>query len=153
MTARRTSPWHDGPMTSLLNEAARRAITAGRLGHLATVNADGSPHLSAVWIGLEDDDIVVGHMMGGRKVQNIARDPRVALTVEAEGSNPAGMANYLIVSGHARLVEGGAPELLQRLAEVYIGPGVVFPPFDDPPPGHVIRITPSRIGGTGPWTT
>lgn len=140
-------------MTSLLNEAARRAITAGRLGHLATVNADGSPHLSAVWIGLEDDDIVVGHMMGGRKVQNIARDPRVALTVEAEGSNPAGMANYLIVSGHARLVEGGAPELLQRLAEVYIGPGVVFPPFDDPPPGHVIRITPSRIGGTGPWTT
>jgi PPOX class probable F420-dependent enzyme len=138
-------------MSSLLNEAARRAITAGRLGHLATVNADGSPHLSAVWIGLEDDDIVVGHMMGGRKVQNIARDPRVALTVEAEGSNPAGMANYLIVSGHARLAEGGAPELLQRLAEVYIGPGVVFPPFDDPPPGHVIHVTPSRIGGTGPW--
>lgn len=138
-------------MSSLLNEAARRAITAGRLGHLATVNADGSPHLSAVWIGLEGDDIVVGHMMGGRKVQNIARDPRVALTVEAEGSNPAGMANYLIVSGTARLVKGGAPELLQRLAEVYIGPGVVFPPFDDPPPGHVIHITPSRIGGTGPW--
>lgn len=139
-------------MSSLLNEAARRAIAAGRLGHLATVNADGSPHLSAVWIGLEGDDIVVGHMMGGRKVQNIARDPRVALTVEAEGSNPAGMANYLIVSGTARLVEGGAPELLQRLAEIYIGPGVVFPPFDDPPPGQVIHITPSRIGGTGPWT-
>lgn len=140
-------------MSSLLNVAARRAITAGRLGHLATVNADGSPHLSAVWIGLEDDDVVVGHMMGGRKVQNVARDPRVALTVEAEGSNSAGMAHYLIISGHARLVEGGAPELLQRLAEVYIGPGVVFPPFDDPPPGHVIHITPSRIGGTGPWTT
>ena len=62
------------------------------------------------------------------------------------------MANYLIVYGTGHLVEGGAPELLQRLAETYVGPGVRFPPFDDPPPGHVIHITPERIGGVGPWT-
>ena len=61
------------------------------------------------------------------------------------------MANYLLVHGTARLDEGGAPELLQRLAEVYVGPGVRFPPMDEPPPGHVIRITPTRIGGVGPW--
>jgi hypothetical protein len=96
--------------------------------------------------------LVVGHLMGGRKVTNIARDPRVALTVEAAGANPVGMANYLIVYGTGHLVEGGAPELLQRLAETYVGPGVRFPPFDDPPPGHVIHITPERIGGVGPWT-
>ena len=89
--------------------------------------------------------------MGGRKVANIARDPRVALTVETGGANPVGMANYLIVRGTARLTDGGAPELLQRLAEVYVGPGVRFPPMDDPPPGHVIRITAERIGGVGPW--
>ena len=139
-------------MDSVLNDAARHAITAGRLAHLATINPDGSPQLSAVWIGLDGDEIVTGHMMGGRKVQNIARDRRVALTVEADGSNALGMANYLIVHGTARLVEGGAPELLQRLAEVYIGPGVRFPPFDNPPGGHVIRITPDRIAGTGPWS-
>lgn len=138
-------------MSGILNDAARRALTAGRLAHLATVNADGSPHMSAVWIGLDDDEILIGHMMGGRKVRNIARDPRVVLTVEAEGSNPIGMGNYLIVEGEARLEEGGAPELLQELAEVYVGPGVRFPPMDDPPPGHVIRITPRRILGTGPW--
>ena len=102
--------------------------------------------------GLKDDDIVVGHLMGGRKVTNVARDPRVVLTVEAEGANPVGMSNYLIVQGTARLVEGGAPELLQRLAETYVGPGVRFPPMDDPPPGHVIHITAERIGGVGPWT-
>jgi hypothetical protein len=102
-------------------------------------------------VGVEGDEIVTAHMMGGRKVENIVRNPRVALTMEADGANPFGMANYLLVRGTARLVEGGAPELLQRLAEVYIGPGVRFPPFDDPPPGHVIRITPTRIGGTGPW--
>jgi PPOX class probable F420-dependent enzyme len=138
-------------MSGILNEAARRALTSGRLAHLATVNTDGSPQMSAVWIGLDDDEILIGHMMGGRKVRNIAREPRVVLTVEAEGSNPIGMGNYLIVEGEARLEEGGAPELLQELAEVYVGPGVRFPPMDDPPPGHVIRITPRRILGTGPW--
>jgi len=134
-----------------LTPEERAALTAGRLGHLVTIDPDGSPQVSVVWIGLDGDDIVVGHLMGGRKVTNIARDPRVALTVEAEGANPVGMTNYLSVHGTARLVEGGAPELLQRLAEVYLGPGVKFPPFDDPPPGHVIHITAERIGGVGPW--
>lgn len=137
-------------MTQLSDEV-RQAITAGRLGHLVTIDADGGPQASVVWIGLDGDEIVVGHLMGGRKVTNIARDPRVALTVEADGENPVGMANYLLVHGTARLDEGGAPELLQRLAEVYVGPGVRFPPMDEPPPGHVIRITPTRIGGVGPW--
>jgi PPOX class probable F420-dependent enzyme len=137
-------------MTTLTDDV-RQALTAGRLAHLATINADGSPQVSVVWIGLDGDDIVIGHLMGGQKVTNIARDPRVALTVEAEGANPVGMANYLIVYGKARLVAGGAPELLQRLAKVYIGPGVKFPPHDNPPPGHVIHITPERVGGVGPW--
>ena len=134
-----------------ITDDLRRALTAGRLAHLATINPDGSPQVSVVWIGVDAGDIVIGHLMGGRKVANIARDPRVALTVEASGANPVGMANYVIVRGTARLVEGGAPELLQQLAEVYLGPGVRFPPMDDPPPGHVIRVTPERVGGVGPW--
>lgn len=137
---------------SVLTDDVRAALTAGRLAHLTTLNPDGSPQMSAVWVGLDGDDIVVGHLMGGRKVTNVARDPRVALTIEADGTNPVGMANYLIVHGSAHLIEGGAPELLQRLAETYVGPGVKFPPFDDPPPGHVIHIKPERIGGVGPWT-
>lgn len=135
----------------VLTDDIRRALTAGRLAHLSTINPDGSPQVSVVWIGLDGNDIVIGHLMGGRKVTNIARDPRVALTVEADGANPVGMANYLIVYGKARLVVGGAPELLQRLAEVYVRPGVKFPPMDDPPPGHVIHIVPERVGGVGPW--
>jgi PPOX class probable F420-dependent enzyme len=136
-----------------LSDDLRRALTAGRLAHLATINPDGSPQVSVVWIGLDGDDIVIGHLGAGRKVANIARDPRVALTIEAEGANPVGMANYLIVHGTARLVEGGAPELLQRLAEVYVGPGVKFPPMDSPPPGHVIHVAPERVGGIGPWAS
>ena len=135
----------------LLTDDVRRALTAGRLAHLTTMNPDGSPQMSAVWIGLDGDDVVVGHLMRGRKIANIERDPRVAFSVEAEGANPVGMTNYLLVHGTARLVEGGAPELLQRLAEIYVGPGTKFPPFDNPPAGHVIHITPLRIGGVGPW--
>ncbi len=136
-----------------LTDDLRRALTAGRLAHLATINPDGSPQVSVVWSGLDGDDIVIGHLGAGRKVANIARDPRVALTVEADGANPVGMANYLIVHGQARLVEGGAPELLQRLAEIYVGPGVRFPPMDNPPAGHVIHVTPERVGGLGPWAS
>lgn len=150
-----SSPCNAGSMAnasgSIITDDVRDALLAGRLGHLATINPDGSPQVSVVWIGLDGDEIVIGHMMRGRKVTNIERDPRVALTVEAEGANPIGMGNHLVVHGTARLDDGGAPELLQRLAEVYIGPGVKFPPFDDPPPGNVIRITPVRIGGVGPW--
>jgi hypothetical protein len=50
------------------------------------------------------------------------------------------------------VVPGGAPELLQRLAVTYIGPGVKFPPMDNPPPGYVLHIVPERFGGVGPWT-
>ena len=137
----------------VLSPQVRRALTSGRLGHLVTLNPDGSPQVSVVWIGVEDDHIVVGHLMDGAKVRNIERDPRVALTVEAEGSNPIGMANYLLVHGRAHLTRGGAPELLGRLAQVYVGPGTVFPPMADPPAGHVIHITPERVGGVGPWTS
>jgi PPOX class probable F420-dependent enzyme len=136
----------------ILSDDIRRALTAGRLAHLSTVNADGSPQVSVVWIGLDGDDIVIGHLGAGRKVTNIARDPRVALTVEVAGANAVGLAHYLVVYGKAHLVAGGAPELLQQLAEVYLGPGVKFPPFDNPPPGQVIHITPERIGGVGPWS-
>ncbi len=65
--------------------------------------------------------------------------------------NPIGLLEYLVVHGRARITEGGAPELLQRLAHVYLGPDVKFPPMPDPPPGVVIRITPERYSGVGPW--
>jgi hypothetical protein len=63
------------------------------------------------------------------------------------------MRNYLVVEGVARVTEGGGPELLQQLARRYLGPDVVFPGMPDPPDGFVIRITPTRVRGMGPWGT
>ncbi len=136
-----------------LSPEIRDVITAGRVGHLTTLNPDGSPQVTVVWIGLDGDDIVIGHLMSGVKTRNIARDPRVALSIEASGANPIGMVNYLVIYGRAHLVEGGAPELLQRLASTYLGPGVTFPPMPNPPPGHVIHLIPERFVGLGPWVS
>jgi len=136
----------------ILNDAARAALTSGHLAHLVTLDPDGSPQLSIVWVGLDGDDIVLGHLGRGRKLANLARDPRVALSLETGQRNEMGLDEYLTVRGTAAVEPGGAPELLQRLAHVYLGPDVRFPPMDEPPPGHVVRITPVKVGGVGPWT-
>lgn len=136
---------------SPISDELRAALTAGRLAHLTTINPDGSPQVSVVWIGLEDDEIVIGHLGHGRKMANIERDPRVALSVEAQSRTPLGLDHYVLVRGTARLTDGGAPELLQRLARTYLGPDVRFPPMDNPPPGRIIHIRIDHVGGAGPW--
>jgi PPOX class probable F420-dependent enzyme len=137
-----------------LDPAARELIDSGRLAHLVTVGPDGLPQISCIWVGLDGDEIVSGHLAGGQaKLRNVRADPRVALSIESPERNEIGLQRYLVVHGTARVQEGGAPELLQRLAYRYIGPDVVFPAMTDPPPGHVLRITVERVGGVGPWAS
>jgi PPOX class probable F420-dependent enzyme len=131
---------------------ARVLIESDRIAHMTTINADGWPQVTCVWVGLDGDEIVSGHLPRNQKVRNVERDPRVVISIEGAEDNELGLREYLVVRGHARVQEGGAPELLQKLARVYLGPDVKFPPMDDPPPGYVVRLTPERIGGVGPWT-
>jgi PPOX class probable F420-dependent enzyme len=137
---------------SVLNDAARAAITSGKIAHLTTLNADGSPQITGVWVGLDGDVIVSGHMADRQKLRNVRRDPRVAVSLETGVVNEYGLAEYLVVYGHGEVVEGDAAALLQRLAHVYLGPEVKFPPGDDHPPGLILQITPDRVTGVGPWT-
>lgn len=85
-------------------------------------------------------------------MRNIERNPRVAISLEATTKSALGFTEYAVLYGEARIQEGGAPELLHRLAQVYIGRGVKFPPMENPPPGYVTRIRVDRIDGVGPWT-
>jgi PPOX class probable F420-dependent enzyme len=121
------------------------------VAHLVTLEPDGRPQVSIVWVGLDGDEIVAAHLPEHRKLRNMRRDSRVALSVEAGSHNSMGLAEYLVVHGTAQITEGGAPEVLQKLARTYLGPDVRFPPMDDPPPGYVTHITVDRIGGVGPW--
>ncbi|WP_350340749.1 PPOX class F420-dependent enzyme [Candidatus Dormiibacter inghamiae] len=103
-------------------------------------------------MGVEGDELVVASIPRNQKVRNRERDGRICLSIATGRKADNSLDEYLVVHGTARVTAGGAPEVLQRLAEVYIGPGVKFPALPDPPPGYVIRITPERFSGNGPWT-
>ena len=137
----------------IITDEVRQLIDRGPLAHLTTLNADGSPQVSVVWVGIMDDEFVCAHLAERQKVKNIRRDPRVALSLLGSGKNPMGLQQYLVVYGEARITEGGAVPLLERLARIYLGPEVQFPPesFRDRA-GYVTHIAPRRYAGIGPWS-
>lgn len=134
-----------------LPDSARRVLASDALAHLTTINPDGTPYVTIAWVGLDGDEIVLATLHDQRKLANLRRNPTVAVSLQTATTNAIGLREYLVVYGHARVTEGGAPHLLQELAYTYIGPDVVFPPMDDPPPGYVTRISADRLGGVGPW--
>jgi PPOX class probable F420-dependent enzyme len=138
----------------VIPDSVREVIESGVLAHLVTRNPDGSPQISCIWVGLDGDELVSGHLSDTqRKLRNVRRDPHVSLSLETKEGDTVGMRHYVVLHGRARLTEGGAPELLQRLARTYIGPDVKFPPMPDPPPGFVMHVEVDRIGGFGPWAS
>jgi PPOX class probable F420-dependent enzyme len=138
-----------------LNDDARLLIGSDP-GTLITVNRDGSPQVSVVWLALQstadgDDELVAAHLQEHQKIRNIRRDPRVAVTfVSTDRSGP--FPPHLSIKGTARVEAGGAPELLAELTAALFGPGTNFPP-PDAPPGYVTRITIEKVGGVGPWAS
>jgi PPOX class probable F420-dependent enzyme len=141
-----------GVLFMKIPQEIRELIESGALAHFVTLNGDGSPQVTIVWIGLDGDDIVAGHLPENAKVKNIRRDPRVAISLETNTKSSIGLTEYAVLYGEAHIEEGGAPELLQRLAYVYMGAGVKFPPMDHPPRGFITRVRVNRIDGVGPWT-
>jgi PPOX class probable F420-dependent enzyme len=133
-------------------QSVREVLAKGPLAHLTTLNKDGSPQVTVVWVGVENEEFVIGHLAVHQKVKNIRRDARVALSLLSDRTNPMGMREYVVVYGSARVTEGGAVKLLQRLAPIYLGPGAEYPPpATRNIAGYVTRITPARFSGIGPW--
>jgi len=139
-----------------LNNAARDLIGKGADATLVTLNPDGSPQVSVVWVALQStpdgDELVSAHLAEHKKVRNIRRDPRVAVTIVSVGASGQGMRPYLSIDGTARIVEGGAPELLKELNPILGDPNMKFPP-DNAPPGFLTRIRIDKVGGIGPWAS
>ena len=135
----------------MIPEEARRILQSDALAHVATLDADGKPHITCAWTGVNDDRIVIATLFDQRKLKNMRRDPRVTLSFQTDKVNDWGLREYLVVYGTAEVTEGGAPELLQKLAHTYLGPDVTFPAIPDPPAGYVTRIRIERLAGVGPW--
>ena len=135
-----------------LTPELRALVDAGPLAHLSTINADGSPQVSVVWLGIDGDDLVTAHMRRAQmKLRNIDRDPRVVLSFEAPREPGAFLAHYAVVRARAA-IEGpteAAWELLDRLSRIYVAPDAVFPAPRGP--GYVVRYAVERVSGVGPW--
>ncbi|HEX6524699.1 MAG TPA: PPOX class F420-dependent oxidoreductase [Streptosporangiaceae bacterium] len=132
-------------MTVTLNEAVRVLLDEPNVAVLATINADGSPQTSPVWMGLDGGDVVISSARGRRKDLNIGRDPRVSLTV-FDRNDPE---RYAEIRGQATITEDPGRELAVRLAEKYHGPGAGKEYMELPPEvvRIVIRIVPDHVAG------
>jgi PPOX class probable F420-dependent enzyme len=136
---------------STLPAELRDLIESGPLTHLSTINPDGSPQVSVIWIGLDGDDIVSGHMSHYAKLRNIERDPRVVLSFDGPRDPGVVLNPYAVLKARATVEPSDeAWDLLDRLTKVYMSPDDEFPAPKGP--GYIVRYKIERIGGVGPWT-
>jgi len=128
----------------------RDLIESGPMAHLSTINADGSPQVSVIWIGVDGDDLVSGHMSRRVKLRNIERDPRVVLSLDAPRTPGVFLNPYAMLRARAAVQPSDdAWDLLDSLTKVYVSPDAEFPAPKGP--GYIVRYSVERIGGVGPW--
>jgi PPOX class probable F420-dependent enzyme len=98
-----------------LTDEARDLLDSGANATLATINPDGQPQLSVVWVKVDGDDVLISTIRGRRKCLNLERDPRATVLV----FDPEDPDTYVEVRGRATITEDGGPELIQELGWRY----------------------------------
>lgn len=102
----------------MLTEKDRRLFEEPNIASLATLNADGSPHVSPVWVDVDGDTILINSARGRLKVRNVERDPRVAICV-FDRDEPR--TRVLVRGVVTEITEEGAAEHINALARKYTG--------------------------------
>jgi PPOX class probable F420-dependent enzyme len=125
-------------VTTPLPPLARRLFDASTYAVLSTVNTDGSPQSSVVWVRRQGDDLLMSTIRGRRKTVNMARDPRVSLCAY----DPAYPLQYVEVRGTVSMVEEGGDALIEALARAYTNKPWVHRPAEV---RLVVRLTPSKV--------
>jgi len=133
-------------MAVSLSDSARKIIDGVNPAVLGTVNPDGSPQTSVVWVGRDGDDLLISSAAGRRKEKNLRREPRVSLSVY-DKNDPL---QYIEVRGTATVSEDAGRALAVLLAERYEGSGAGEEYLELPPEvvRVVIRLTPQRVLGS-----
>jgi PPOX class probable F420-dependent enzyme len=137
-------------VTASLPDELRDLVESGPLTYVSTINADGSPQVTAIWIGLDGDNLISTHMRYNVKLRNMQRDPRVVLSFAPPQRSGDWMSLHAIIHATATVGPlGSTGPLLTRLAKVYVGHDAEYP--DESQTGYVVRYSVDRIGGVGPW--
>ncbi|MEU5786167.1 PPOX class F420-dependent oxidoreductase [Micromonospora purpureochromogenes] len=129
---------------AILTDEDLALLSEPQLAHVATVEADGTPHVTPVWVDTDGEHILFNTALGRQKSINIERNPTVAVSVVDKADD----FRTLWVKGTAELVTEGADEHIDRMAKKYLGQDTY--PFRQPGEERVIvRITPTQKLGRG----
>jgi PPOX class probable F420-dependent enzyme len=116
------------------------------MAHVATLNSDGSPQVSAVWVGLDGDLVTFNTAEGRVKPKNLRRDGRVAISIAGQ-DNP--YENLILQGKVVELTQDGADDDIDTLAKRYLGADSY--PFRQPGEERVIvKIEPEKVNHTNP---
>ncbi len=130
-------------MVAQLTDAQKKMLTDKNFAHVATLNKDGSPQVSPVWVTYDGTHVIINSEKKRLKVRNLKRDPRVSLSVQ-NGENPY---QYVEIRGRVtRITEEGGPEGIDWFAKKYMG--VDTYPMNKPGDVRVvIKIEPEHVTG------
>jgi PPOX class probable F420-dependent enzyme len=133
-------------MSVTLSDSARKLVDEPNLAVLATLNPDGGPQSSVVWVGLDGDDVLISTQAGRRKDKNVRRDARVSLTVIDRNDGD----QYIEIRGRATVAEDVDRAVAVELGEKYMGPGggEEYRQLPAEAVRVVIRLTPDRVLGS-----
>ncbi len=133
-------------MTATLSDDLHKLLDAPVFVTLATIQPDGSPQVSPVWVKRDGDDLLISTTVGRRKEANIRRDPRVSVVVQPFDAP----YTYAEIRGTATLTTDGGPELIDELSRKYTGKDYADfnPAAADDDPRVVVRITPRKVIGS-----
>jgi len=122
-----------------LPDLAKKLIDEKVFATLSTINPDGQPQSSVIWVKRDGDEVVFSTVLGRRKTKNMERDPRVSLML----IDPANPYSYAEIRGEVAMDQAGGPELIQELSYLYGGRPYVE---QDPTAQRVVcRITPTKV--------
>ncbi len=127
------------PTMTRLTEQVLALVNRPNFAHLATLLPDGSPHVTPMWIGTEDDLLTMNTAVGRVKYHNVRRDPRVAISLHDQ-SNP--YARVIVRGRVMEVTEEGALTHINELSHKYLGRDFSLPPSET---RVVLRIEPLRV--------
>jgi PPOX class probable F420-dependent enzyme len=140
--------------TQKLPPSTHRLFETDRYATFVTVNPDGSPQISLMWVSRDGDDLVFGVEGHRVKVRNLRADPRVAVLIEDDRNSPEGLRQHLTVHGTVTFDGPGIPDrfaaFMDRQAQRYLGTDYPFANRTSPT-ALIGRVHVERVSGVGPW--
>src|ERR1700679_3475562 len=120
----------------------RELIESGPMVHLSTINPDGSPQVTVIWVGLDGDDLVSTHMRDNVKLRNIRRDPRVTLSFDVPREPEVWINPYAVISARATVEPSSLIwEFMTKHAKAYVSPDAEVPAPEGADPGFIVRYS------------